>query len=102
MTGTQYTFERGKIEKTEENKKWYDRRGYHMTGETLKQTALYYGDGTMERPVEEICEYIVFKGSWTRYDTVRDCGDHYIIARYSRWDRIDKATMEITFDVEDK
>lgn len=40
MTGTQYTFERGRIEKTEENKKWYDRRGYHMTGETLKQTVL--------------------------------------------------------------
>lgn len=83
---------RGTIEKTEENKKWFDRRGYHMTGETLR---LGWESG-------ESAEYIVFKGSWTRYDTVRDCGDHYIKAQYSRYDRIDKKTLEVTYDVEDK
>lgn len=98
---TEYKFERGKIEKSEENKAWYDRKGYHMTGETLKQTVVYDGD-VFVNPVEEMCEYVVFKGSWTRYGTCRDCGDHYIIARYSRWDRIDKETLEITFDVEDR
>lgn len=42
-----------------------------------------------------------YKG-WTPFGTARDCGDHYIIARYSRYDRVDKKTMEITRDVEDK
>ena len=44
----------------------------------------------------------VFKGRRTGYDTVRDCGDHYIIARYDRFDRIDKATMKVTKDVPDR
>ena len=82
---------RGTIEKTEENMNWYNRKGYHMTGETLT-----LGD---ER---ESCTYVVFKGSWTRYNTVRDCGDHYIKAQYSRYDRIDKETLEIIKDVEDR
>ena len=30
------TVTRGTIEKTERNRTWFDRRGYHMTGETLK------------------------------------------------------------------
>lgn len=76
--------------------KEYDMPGYHPTGETLcadwrdtSNSGLVY------------CEYVVFKGSWTRYDTIRDCGDHYIWARYDRYDRIDKATLQITKDVED-
>lgn len=88
---------RSKIEKTEENKKWYDRKGYHMTGELLCM------DWRDEKDAVGCvyCEYVVFKGSWTRYDTIRDCGDHYIWARYSRYDRIDKKTLEVTRDVED-
>lgn len=39
---------------------------------------------------------------WTPEGTARDCGDHYIIARYSRYDRLDKKTMTITEDVEDR
>lgn len=39
---------------------------------------------------------------WTPYGCARDCGDHYIIARYSQFDRVDKKTLQITFDVEDK
>lgn len=80
------TVTRGTIEKTERNRTWFDRRGYHMTGETLE-----LGDTT----------FVVFKGSWTRYGTVRDCGDHYIYAGYSSYTRIDKETLEITRDVED-
>ena len=85
-------FETGTIAKTAENKKWYDRKGYHMTGKTL---TLGDENGT------ERTEYVVFKGSWTRYYTVRDCGDHYIFAGYSSYYRIDKETLEITNDVED-
>ena len=82
---------KGKIILTEGNKKWYNRKGYTMTGETLT-----LGD---ER---QSTTYVVFKGDWTRYNTVRDCGDHYIKAQYSRYDRIDKQTLEITRDVEDE
>ena len=44
---------------------------------------------------------VVFVGRKTAYDTVRDCGDHYIIALHDRYDRIDKGTMKVTKDVED-
>ena len=81
----------GRIEKTEENKKWYDRKGYHMTGKTLK-----LGDENSNTT------YVVFKGSWTRSGTVRDCGDHFIYAGYSAYYRIDKDTLEVTYDVEDE
>ena len=82
---------KGTIELSEENKKWYNRKGYEMTGETLT-----LGD---ER---ENTTYVVFRGKSTRYMTVRDCGDHYIKAQYSRYDRIDKTTLEIIEDVEDE
>ena len=45
---------------------------------------------------------VVFTGKKTGYDTVRDCGGHYIIALYDRFDRIDKATMQVTKDVPDR
>ena len=82
----------GTIEKNRENMEWYNRKGYEMTGETLKEE---YEDGTSTT-------YVVFEGSWTRSGTVRDCGDHYIIARYSRFDRIDKGTLNIIKDVYDR
>lgn len=82
--------EKGTIELSEENKRWYDRKGYHMTGETLR-----LGNEN------ENTNYVVFRGSWTRYGTVRDCGDHYINAQYDRFDSIDKETLVITRDVED-
>ena len=84
-----------KIEKkvfTEEEKKFYSRKGYKPTGEVF-----YMGD---EFGVE-ITGYVVFKGAWTRTGTVRDCGDHYIYAGYSKYYRIDKDTLEIIADVED-
>lgn len=90
------TFRKGTIEKTEENRNWYDRKGYHMTGETLAETI------TDRQGYETTTEYVIFEGTWTRSGTVRDCGDHYIIARYSRYDSIDKDTLEIKEDVEDR
>jgi hypothetical protein len=42
-----------------------------------------------------------FKG-WTPSGCARDCGDHYIVARYCQYDRVDKDTMNVTKDVEDK
>lgn len=81
----------GTIELNASNQKWYNREGYKMTGETLK-----LGDAKSN------CTYVVFRGTRTLYDTVRDCGDHYIKAGYSGYDRIDKATLEITRDVEDR
>lgn len=45
---------------------------------------------------------VVMRGSWTPYGVMRDCGDHYIIARWSRYDRISKDLTEITYDVEDE
>ena len=81
----------GTIEKTEENKKWYNHDDYKMTGETIEMGS----DG-------EKTTYVVFTGDWTRSYTIRDCGDHYIYAGYSAYYRIDKATLEITKDVEDR
>ncbi len=42
-----------------------------------------------------------YKG-WTPYMCARDCGDHYTVALYDRFDRIDKHTYTRTEDVEDK
>ena len=39
---------------------------------------------------------------WTPYGTARDCGDHYILARYASYDKIDKSTLAITKDIEDR
>lgn len=70
--------------------------GYKCSGETLKEE---YPDGGS-------CTYVVFKCKpghhGTPYGMCRDCGNHYIIARWSRYDRIDKKTLEIIFDVDDK
>lgn len=88
-------FTLGTIEKTEENKNFYNRKGYTMTGETITETV----NGIAG---EESTTYIIFKGSWTRSFSVRDCGDHFIIARYSRYDRINKSDFSLIVDVEDK
>ena len=82
---------RGTIERSEENRKYFEINGLKMTGETLT-----LGDEKSN------CTYVVFKGRHTPYGYVRDCGNHYIKAQYSRYDRIDKETLEITRDVEDR
>lgn len=83
---------RGTIERTPENERYYNINGMEMTGETLTLGSV---DGSN-------CTYVVFKGRRTPYGYVRDCGDHYIKAQYSRYDSIDKETLEITRDVEDR
>lgn len=54
-----------------------------------------------------MCDRVIVKTKqgcegWTPFGTARDCGNHYIIARYSRYDRLDKQTMEVTKNVEDR
>lgn len=76
----------GTIELTDKNKDWFNRKGYEMTGETVE---IEWEDGTA-------AEIVVFKGTWTRSSTVRDCGDHYIYAGYADYYKIDKNTLEIS------
>lgn len=91
------TVTRGTIEKTEENKNYYDRKGYHMTGETI--TVSYEDiDGS-----ETATTYVIFKGTWTRSYSIRDCGNYYIHATGYQWNKIDKDTLKVTYDIaEDK
>lgn len=81
----------GKIGLTELNMEWFNRPGYEMTGETV---TIGWSNDTASRQ-------IVFRGDWTRFNTVRDCGDHWIFAGYTGYTRIDKNTFEITPDVDD-
>lgn len=60
------------------------------TGETIKEE---YDSGSVTR--------VIAKGSWTPYGVMRDCGDHYIIARHSRYDWISKDLKTVKKDVED-
>lgn len=66
--------------------------GWKATGDMLEET---FPDGSTNT-------LVVFTGPWTRRDTCRDCGTHYIIARHRRYDRIDKYTLQITPGVEDR
>ena len=81
------TIVRGKLEKGD--KEYFEKMnpGYTATGETLEI------GGT---------DYVVFRGRRTRYGMVRDCGDHYIKACYSEYISIDKETLEVTRDVDDR
>lgn len=90
-----YKFAKGIIQK--EDRKFFEdmNKGFKCTGETLAETF------TDRFNLETEITYAVMKGRFTPYGMCRDCGDHYIIARWSRYDRIDKETLEITFDVED-
>lgn len=83
-------FGKGTIELTEANEKWFNGPGYKMTGETLT-----LGDDHTKS------NYVVFTGDYTRAYTVRDCGDHYIYAGYSRYYRVDKETLEVEEAEED-
>ena len=46
--------------------------------------------------------YVVFKGKWTPSGCCRDCGDYFIIARRSRYDRVWKNDLREDIDVEDE
>jgi hypothetical protein len=88
------TITKGTIEQNEENKNFYNRKGYNMTGETL--TFTYEDNGT-----ETEITYIVFKGSWTRSYSIRDCGKYYIHATGYQWNRINKDTLEVEYDIDE-
>lgn len=59
------------------------------------------GEVIEERGEESAISRVVISGTWTPYGHMRDCGDHYIIARYSRYDRVSKDLQTITEDCED-
>lgn len=92
-----YTYKVGQLEN--EEKEFYERvnPGFICTGATLIEK--YREEQNRESGGQTL---VVFKGKRTMYGMCRDCGDHYIIARWSRYDRIDKDTLKITFDVEDR
>lgn len=77
----------GNIDLTPENKEFYNRADYRMTGKTL----------TIEYENGNTVSYIVFTGKFTRYGSIRECNDHYILAGYSSYYRIEKDSLAITF-----
>ena len=91
-----YKFERGTL--PQEEREWFEQmnKGFKCTGETLAETF------TDSFGLETGTTYAVMKGRFTAYGMCRDCGNHYIIARWARYDRIEKDTLEITYDVEDR
>ena len=96
-----FTYTVGAIEDQDE-RNFYERmnEGFKTTGETLEER---YEEA--EGRDSGSCTYVVMKAvgrGWTPYGMCRDCGDHYIIARWSRYDRIDKGTFKLTVDVEDR
>lgn len=89
---TTYTFLPNNISK--EDAEYYTRmnKGFKATQDCLR---VEREDGSAET-------YVIMKGRYTAYGMVRDCGDHYIRAKYSSYERIDKETLEVTQDVEDR
>lgn len=83
-----------RVYKSEEDLSDFEKmnRGWKVTGELLEEK-FPDGSGTT---------YVVMTGPFTNTYMCRDCGDHYIIARWSRWDRIDKGTLKITVGVDDR
>lgn len=56
--------------------------------------------GLME---EETITRVILKaknrwGNWTPHGTARDCGNYYIIAKYSTYLKVDKKTLQILDD----
>lgn len=82
---------------SEEDKRWFGaQHPRHNVVGFLRET---YSDGGITRVILKMKPG---QKGWTPYGTARDCGDHYIIARYSQYDRVDKKTLAITKDVDDR
>lgn len=92
-----YTYTTGKLEDSERDFFERNNKGWRCTGETLCEEYEAI-DGSEAGGTT----YVVMKGRFTRWGMCRDCGNHYIIARWDRYDRIDKVTFERTLDVEDR
>lgn len=73
-----------------------DWKGFEYTGEIME---IEYKDGLSGVVTHS---FRVVKGKFTPSGGVRDCGDHYIKANYSSYDRIDKDTLKVTRDVKDR
>lgn len=89
------TFERLAEKLTDEDFKFFSNanksRGLIPTGELIREE---WQTGAQS--------LVVFRGKWTPWGCLRDCGDHYIIARWDRYDRIEKTSLKVTLDVEDE
>lgn len=68
---------------TEEDRKYYESANRGWKVDTLDCVKIIYDDGTE-------CVYPIFKGKFTRQGMLRDCGDHYELARYSDYLEIPK------------
>ena len=93
----EFTYKIGTLEANEAD--WYEKNnnGFKCTGETLEER--------WERPDGRdsgSTTYVVMTGRFTPYGMCRDCGDHYIIAKWDHYTRIDKGTLKKTVDVEDR
>lgn len=66
-------------------------RGLVPTGEAIKEE---YKSGS--------CTRVVFRGDWTPYDCMRDCGDYYIVAYWTHYNKISKDLQTIEYDVDDE
>lgn len=96
-----WTYKLGKLDECD--REYFERVNgdYKCTGETIEER---YEE--KEGRDEGATIYVVMKATgnltaWTPYQMCRDCGDHYIIAKLCRYDRIDKGTLKVTRDVED-
>lgn len=95
-----YTYQVGTLDKDEAE--FFERHnpGFECTGETLEE--MYEEENGRDGGGTTYAVMRATKQRWTPYGMCRDCGDHYIIARWSRYDRIDKGTFNRTLDVEDR
>ncbi len=73
-----------------------DWKGFEYTGEIIE---IEHQDSVVGSITNA---YRVVKGKFTPYGGIRDCGNHYIKANYSSYDRIDKKTLLVTRNVEDR
>lgn len=83
---------------SEEDKRWFSAQHPHHNVVGFMREG-YGSNGGITRVILKMKPG--HKG-WTPYGAARDCGDHYIIARYSQYDRVDKKTLAITKDVDDR
>ena len=72
---------------------------YHFFQKFYKQHTVV---GFLKVP-DKINSYVVVKKKkgykgWTPSGCFRDCGDHYIYANYSRYQKYDKKTLELLDD----
>lgn len=78
---------------TEEEKGYFQHsyRGLVPTGEVLVKRLFSFTDFGGRYYISKV----VFKGSYTPCGAIRDCGEYYIEAQYSRYVKIDKRTLKV-------